>query len=350
MSARGTGARGAALFALRRGLHGLVVLWAAYTLSFLILSALPGDPVTIMLGAAGQAAGTPEQVAALRAEHGLDRPLALQYLVQLGGIVRGDLGTSYTSGQPVASLIAAAVPTTVELAVWTLLFALLGGGALALTASASRSPRLRGLLAALPGLGASLPTFFTGLVLLQVVAFRLRLIPALGAHGFAGVVLPALTLALPIGAIVAQVLFRALESAWDQQFITTYRAAGLSRPRLLLAHALPMAALPLLSIAGVLAGQLLGGAVVVETVFTRNGLGRLAQTAVANQDIPTVQGIVVLCAAVFVLVNLAADLLYPLVDARTRPAADPRARRTPLRRSRGRTAPQQPAVLQEARP
>lgn len=327
----------------RRLLHGLVVLWAAYTLSFLILNALPGDPVTIMAGAAGQISASPEQLAALRAEHNLDKPLIVQYLLSLGNLLRGDLGTSYTSGQPVTTLIANSLPVTIELAVWTLLFALIGGVGLALAAAYSQRPGLRGFLAALPGLGVSLPTFWTGLVLLQIFAFRLEWIPALGARGFAAVVLPALTLALPIGAIIAQVLFRALESAQDQQFIATYRAAGLSRLRLLVGHALPVAALSLLSIAGVLTGQLLGGAVVVETVFTRNGLGRLAQTAVGSQDIPTVQGIVVFSAIVFVIVNLVTDLLYPVFDPRTRAAVSPR--RAAGRQVSGTTAAEVPQAF-----
>jgi peptide/nickel transport system permease protein len=146
-----------------------------------------------------------------------------------------------------------------------------------------------------------------------------------------GLVLPAVTLALPLGAMIAQVLLTALDRAWREQFVTTFRAAGLARTRLLVTHALRVAGLSLLSIAGVLTGNLLSGTVVVETVFTRNGLGRLAESAVSNQDIPLVQGIVVFSALVFVTVNLVTDLLYPLADPRTRPA-----------RSQRRSAPSHP--------
>lgn len=329
-------------FALTRLAYGVIVLWAAYTLSFLILSALPGDPVTIMLGASGQVAATPEQVAALEAEYGLDKPLIVQYFAQLAGLLHGDLGTSYTSGQPVSTLIATSIPVTLSLAAVTLVFALVGGISLAIAAVWTNNVRLRNFLASLPGIGVSLPTFWTGLILLQIFAFRLQIVPALGARGLAALILPALTLALPIGAIIAQVLYRALESAWDQQFITTYRAAGLTRLRLLLTHALPVASLSLVSIAGVLTGQLIGGAVVVETVFTRNGLGRLAQNSVSTQDIPVVQGIVVFSAIVFVLVNLVTDLLYPVLDPRTR---DTRSGRGPAASAGRRSPALSPAAL-----
>ncbi|GAA1997271.1 ABC transporter permease [Brevibacterium samyangense] len=315
-----------------RLLHGLLVLWAAYTLSFLVLYALPGDPVAIMLGGADQISASPEQVAALRAEYGFDKPLPVQYLLALAAALTGDLGTSYATGQPVTAAILAALPGTLELAFAALVPAVLGGAALALAAAHARRPFLRNLLAGLPGLGISLPTFWVGLVLLQVFSFRLGLVPALGATGIAGLVLPALTLALPIGATIAQVLLRALDSAESEQFVTTFRAAGLGRGRILLTHRLRIALVSLVSIGGVLAGNLLGGAVVVETVFTRNGLGRLAESSVTAQDIPVVQGIVVFSALVFVLVNLVTDLLYPVLDPRTRERTRERVR-TPERQA-----------------
>ncbi|MCQ9367827.1 ABC transporter permease [Brevibacterium sp. 91QC2O2] len=334
-------------YVLRRLGHGVIVLWAAYTLTFLILSALPGDPIQILLGAAGASAATPEQIDAIRAQYGLDRPLWAQYLESMAGLFRGDLGLSYASGQPVAQAIGQVLPSTLQLAGATLVLAVTGGIALAVLAAGAKRPWLRSGLAGLPGLGVSLPTFWVGLILLQLVSFRLGWIPALGAHGLAGVILPALTLALPVGAVIAQVLLQALDAAAAQQFITTYHAAGLRRWTLLLTHALPVAGLSLLSVAGLVTGQLLGGAVVVETVFTRNGLGRLVETSVAGQDIPVVQGIVLVAAAVFVVVNLVTDLLYPVFDARTRPTpAGRRTARSGLRngRSGAQTTPEYPAA------
>ncbi|GAA4513317.1 ABC transporter permease [Brevibacterium yomogidense] len=317
-----------AVLILRRLGHGAIVLWAAYTLSFLVLFVLPGDPVAIILGGADQSTATPEQIQAVREEHHLDRPFLVQYALALSGALRLDFGTSYATGMPVVQAIVQSLPSTLGLATAALALAVVGGTALAIIAVRTQRPTLRNILAGLPGLGVAMPTFWVGLLLLQVFSFRLGWIPALGADGFLGLVLPAITLALPLGAMIGQVLLTALDRAWAEQFVTTFRAAGLARTRLLLTHALRVASLSLLSIAGVLTGNLLSGAVVVETVFTRNGLGRLAESAVSSQDIPLVQGIVVFSALVFVVVNLVTDLLYPLVDPRTRPAARPSSRRT----------------------
>lgn len=317
-----------AALVLRRLGHGIVVLWAAYTLSFLVLFVLPGDPVAIILGGADQSTATPEQIQAVREEYHLDRPFLVQYAFALAGAVRLDFGTSYATGMPVVQAVVQSLPSTLGLAVAALALALVVGTALAVVAVRTQRPALRNVLAGLPGLGVAMPTFWVGLLLLQVFSFRLGWIPALGADGFLGLVLPAITLALPLGAMIGQVLLTALDRAWTEQFVTTFRAAGLARTRLLLTHALRVASLSLLSIAGVLTGNLLSGAVVVETVFTRNGVGRLAESAVSSQDIPLVQGIVVFSALVFVVVNLVTDLLYPLVDPRTRPAARQSSRRT----------------------
>ncbi|WP_178945197.1 ABC transporter permease [Kocuria sp. TGY1127_2] len=307
---------------LRRLGFGILVLWAAYALAFLLLYALPGDSVAAVLGG-DLSTASPEEIDELRHQYGFDQPLVVQYLSALGNAVRGDLGTSYTTGQPVAAAIAQALPVTVELAAWTLAIAIPGGVVLALAAVGVRSPWLRNLLSGLPSLGVSLPTFWVGLLLLQLFSFRLGVIPAIGAQGIAGVILPAVTLSLPLGAMIAQVLLRSLTQAWSRQFMTTYRAAGLGRLRLLLSHALPPAGVSLLSIAGVVLGNVLGGAVIVETVFTRNGIGRLAETSVTGQDMPVVLGVVAFSALVFVVVNLVVDLLYPVVDPRTRPTGNP---------------------------
>jgi peptide/nickel transport system permease protein len=320
-----------AAFVLRRLGLGVVVLWAAYTLSFLVLFVLPGDPVSIILGGAEQSTATPEQIQAVREEYHLDRPFPVQYALALLSALRLDLGTSYATGLPVVQAVLQSLPSTLGLAAAALVLALAGGTALALIAVHAQRPTVRNLLAGLPGLGVAMPTFWVGLLLLQVFSFRLGWVPALGADGLVGLVLPAVTLALPLGAMIAQVLLTALDRAWREQFVTTFRAAGLARTRLLVTHALRVAGLSLLSIAGVLTGNLLSGTVVVETVFTRNGLGRLAESAVSNQDIPLVQGIVVFSALVFVTVNLVTDLLYPLADPRTRPA-----------RSQRRSAPSHP--------
>ncbi|MFI7001855.1 ABC transporter permease [Nocardia sp. NPDC050175] len=300
-----------------RVLQAIWVLWAAFTISFVVLYLLPADPISI--AADGGGIGTPVDKAAiaeLQARYGLDRPLWEQYWTALGHAVRGDLGHSISTGQPVTGAIGDALPGTLGLAGLALLFATVGGVALAFASTYTRRPWLRTALTTLPSLAVSVPTFWTGLLLLQLFSFRLRLAPAFGGHGFSGTVLPALTLALPIGAVIAQVLTAGLASTWRQPYVDVALSKGGSRWWVQRKHVLRPASVPTFTIAGVLVGNMLAGSVVVETVFARQGVGRLTQTAVLAQDIPVVQGIVLLTSVVFVTVNLAVDLLYPLLDPR----------------------------------
>lgn len=318
-------------FLLSRLAQGVVVLWIAFTLSFLLLYLLPGDPVITMLGAGGELQSfDPGEVARLRAEYHLDRPLLIQYLFALGAVLRLDFGTSIQTGQPVTTAIGASLPSTLALAALALLVAVIVGTLVAVIATLSTRTWLRDAVAALPGLGVALPTFWVGLMLLQFLSFRIPLFPAVGAGSPGAIVLPAVTLSIPLSAIIAQVLHRSLQTAWTQNFVTTYRASGYSRLRLLLGQALPVALLPAVTMSGVLLGNALAGSVVVENVFSRQGLGRLAQTAVTGQDIPLVQGIVLFAAAVFVVVNLATDIAYPLLDPRLRGRVLARGRTEPV--------------------
>ena len=304
-------------YLLRRLAQAVVVLWAAYTVSFLVLDALPGDPVTAMASAGlDSGAVDPAQLEAIRAEYGYDDPLVVRYLTHLGDAVTGDLGTSVATGRPVTGTLGDALPPTLQLTAVALLLAVVLGSGLALAATYTRRRWLRQVLLSLPGLGVAVPTFWVGLVLVQVLSFQLRWFPAFGNEGAASLVLPALTLAIPTGALVAQVLAKSLVTALDEPYVQTARAKGVGRVRIHLAHALRNASLPALTVVGLLAGQLLASAVVVETVFSRDGLGRVTAAAVGNQDLPLVQGVVVLGALVFVLVNLVVDLVYPLLDRR----------------------------------
>ncbi|RHA42648.1 ABC transporter permease [Cellulomonas rhizosphaerae] len=299
----------------RRLLLALGVLWAAYTVTFLILFALPGDPVSIMYG--GDSSDiTPEQLDALRAQYGLDQPLPVQYVTQLGHALQGDLGNSVVNGQPVTRLIADALPPTAQIAGSALVLAILVGGGLAVVATATRSRRLSGFLLSLPPLGVAIPSFWFGLTLVQWFSFEIPLFPALGNQGFASVVLPAITLALPTSALIAQMLSRSLLHTLREPYVDTALAKGAGRTRVHLRHALRNAALPALTVTGLVIGGLLSGAVVTETVFSRAGLGRLTATSVAAQDIPVVQGVVLVAATVYVLVNLLIDIIYPLLDPR----------------------------------
>ena len=312
-------------YLLRRLGQAALVLWAAYTVSFLVLFALPGDAVDTKFG--GEASDiTPEQLQALRVQYGLDRSLPLQYLSRLGRALTGDFGTSLDSGRPVSAMIAESLPATAAVAGLALLLGILGGTALALLAAAGSPDRWYSRLPLnLPPLGVAVPSFLVGLLLLELFSFRLHWFPAIGNEGIGSIVLPAITLAIPTGAVVAQLLAKSLHQTMSQPYADTARAKGASEARVLRRHAVRNAVIPALTISGVLVGQLLSGAVITETVFSRTGLGRLTATAVSGQDIPVVQGIVVFGALVFVIVNLIVDLLYPMLDKRIVHSA----RRTP---------------------
>ena len=289
----------------------LVVVWGAATAAFLVLKLVPGDPVDVMLGVSAQA--SPELKQSIRVELGLDQPLPVQYVSYLSRLVRGDFGTSYQLRLPVTDVIGQQLGYTLQLAAASLALALVIAlvGAVVVHGRAAR-----GIVSVLELLAISSPPFWIGLVLLSVFAFGLGWFPVAGADGIQGLVLPALTIALPVAGILGQVLRTGLEDAEQQPFATTARARGAGPARLVLRHTLRHAAIPALTLAGYIVGSLLGGAVIVESVFARPGLGRVALAAITNRDLPVVMGIIVFTAIVFVLVNLVVDLAYRAIDPR----------------------------------
>jgi peptide/nickel transport system permease protein len=298
--------------------QAVFVLWAAFTATFVILWLLPADPVLLMLNQEGGTSMDPQAVAELRTAYGLDRPVVVQYLDRLVAAVGGDFGASLQTGRPVSAEIAAALPQTAMLGVAAFGLAVVTGVGVATLATYTRLRWVRQLLLSLPPLGVSVPAFWLGIMLLQLLSFRWGLLPAGGNRGVDALLLPAITLAVPTAATIAQVLARSLTDAWAQAYVTTARATGASRLRVHLGHTFRNATLPTLTIVGMVVGNMLSGAIVVETIFTRSGIGRLTQSAVATQDIPLVQGLVVLSAAIFVVVSLGVDLLYPVLDPRIR--------------------------------
>lgn len=303
-------------YLLRRLGLAAVVLWAAWTVSFVVLYLLPGDPVATMASASDGEPVSPAELAALRARYGLDQPLPVQYVTKLWAALHGDLGTSFVSGQDVRTAVAEALPPTQQIAAAGLVVAVVAGTAVAVAATWVRSPWLRQVLASLPSLAVSLPVFWVGLMLVQLFSFSLGWLPSVGDRGPESLVLPAVTLGLPTGALVAQVLAKSLGQALDSPYVTTARAKGVGEAAVHLRHALGNAAIPALTVLGYVVGNVLAGSVVVETVFTRPGLGRLTVASVGAQDIPVVQGIVLFAALAFVVVNLLVDLAYPLLDPR----------------------------------
>jgi len=305
-------------YILGRAAQAVVVLWAAYTLTFVVLYLLPSDPVALQLGAAGIETDKldPAQLQAAMARYGLDRPVLEQYFSSLWGALHGDLGTSIAKQRPVTELIGERIGSTLALSALAGTLSIVGGTTLAYLASYVRWRPARILLSRLPSVGASFPQFFIGLVLIQLFAFSLGWLPATGTEGFASLVLPAVTISLLTSSLLAQVLMRSFDDTLRQPYIATARAKGLSRAQVQWKHAFRNAALPAMTILGVLVGLTVTSAIVTETVFARNGVGKLAQESVVAQDVPVVLAIVALAAALFVMVNLIVDLLYPLLDPR----------------------------------
>lgn len=302
-------------FLLRRSGQALVVLWAAFTLTFLLLQALPGDAVLIRFQSP-ELGLSPDQIAELRTLYGADTPLWQQYRATLSGFLSGNFGYSLHRGVPVADSLAQALPVTAGLTVLAMVAAV--GLALLLAAVSALTPLrwLRSALLSLPSLFISVPVFWLGIALIQIFSFRLKLIPVIGAGPWESLILPVATLAVPISAPLAQVLIRSLDAVQIQPFVAVARAKGASQRAVLWRHVLRNAVPPVLALGGVLFGELLAGAVVTETVFGLNGLGRLTEQAVNFQDAAVLQAVVVLAAAGFVAVNLLVDLITPLLDPR----------------------------------
>ena len=303
--------------------QALLVLWATYTLTFFVLYLLPGDVVEQILasegGTGGIHAGIDEQaVAELRARYGLDKPVLVQYFTLLGKALVLDFGVSVRLNQPVSELILMNLPPTLAVSAVALVIAVVFGFVIAFFATYVQSPWLRSVLTRLPAVGVALPGFFVGLILVQVFAFGLGWFPSSGSGSWQQLVLPAVTMAIPTAALIAQVLTKSLSGVLAEPYIVTARAKGLSEATIRFRHALKNASFPALTLFGMLVGSTVTGAIITETVFSRQGIGRLVQQAVMGQDIPLVQGIVVLGALAFVTVSLIVDLLYPLLDPRLR--------------------------------
>ncbi|MFT8421977.1 MAG: ABC transporter permease [Gluconacetobacter sp.] len=302
-----------------RLLGGLLVLLAAASLTFAALHLTPGDPVTAILGGAA-ANPTPEAIAAARHEYGLDRPLAVQYGLYIARIARGDLGQSFSQHMPVIAVLRAQAPPTLALMAASLAVAWLL--ALLSVVPTARRGMAGAIASTLETISAGLPQFWLGILLLWGLAFEWRLLPPAGNHGLPALVLPTLSLAIPLAGFIAQVMRESFDLALDQPFILTARARGLSDGAVRLCHALRHALLPCIGLSTWAVGALVGNAVAIEIIFSRQGLGRELFLSVATHDMPLVSGIVLFIALTYILAGLAADTLIVLVDPRlkgTRP-------------------------------
>ncbi|MGW9302703.1 ABC transporter permease [Streptomyces cyaneofuscatus] len=295
----------------------VLVLWGAVTVSFAALRLTPGSVEDALIGTSTV---TPEVRAQIVADYGLDQPFLVQYGTYLGNVLTGDLGHSYRLHQSVTSAVGSQAGDSVALALTALALALVASTVLALL-TARRARWLRGLSSGVELVGVSVPTFWVGILLLTFFSFRLGWFPAAGGEGLAGLVLPAVAVAVPLTALLTQVMREGLEIALDEPFVLTARARGMSDAGVRLRHALRHALLPVVTLAGWMLGSLIGALVVIEQVFNRQGVGRLVLAAVQDKDLPVVMGVVLLSAAVYVTVSALLDLVYRIVDPRLRGTA-----------------------------
>lgn len=316
---RGQGRRALARRFGQRLLGGVLVLWAVASLTFFALRLMPGDPVMAILG--GPSGNpTPETIAEVTREYGLDKPLLVQYGRYMGRLLHGDLGTSYAQHLPVTRVLAEQSWPTLQLTLsalalaWVLVLLLTVSGA-------GRRHWLGSLTSLLETLAAALPHFWLAILLLGAFAFKLRWFPPAGSDGWLTLVLPSLALAIPLAGFIAQVTRESLELALEQPFVLSARTRGLSDLAIRYRHALRHALLPGISLSGWAIGALISGAVVVEVIFSRRGLGRQLYQAVQAQDMPLTIGISLVVAAAYIAANLLVDALYQWVDPRQRALA-----------------------------
>lgn len=304
---------------IRRVLSALFVLWGALTVTFLVLSVLPGDRATLVLNVQSglTTVRSGDEIAAVNAEYGWDRPLVIQYLDYLWNVLHGDLGESWELRRPVAELIGEQLWPTVSLTVTALVLAwIISVGWTLLTAG--RSQRLRGLGSAVETLTAGLPQYWVGTLLLIIFAVSLGWFPVIGGTGPAATVLPALSLAIPLAGFIGQATRTEFERASRLPFVLTARTRGMGDAAVRARHILRHALIPGITLSGWAVGSLISGAVLVEQVFARPGLGALLVRAVQNKDFDLVVGIVILITAFYVVINLIIDVVYIVVDPRLR--------------------------------
>ncbi len=299
-------------FVLRRLLLAVPVLLGVVFVVMLTVELIPGDAVALMLGEHA----TKDAVARLRDHLGLDKPLPIRYVEYVGRLVKGDLGRSIQQNRPVVDELADAWPATLQLTIAALAIAALGGVTAGVVSAVWPNSFFDGIARLASLFGLSMPVFWTGLVLIVVFALWLPWLPVGGVGTPAHLVLPAVTLALPSVAMLARMTRSSVLEVLREDYVRTARAKGVAERLVVAKHALRNAAIPILTLLGLQAGQLMGGAVLTETVFAWPGLGRLMVKAIFARDYVLLQGAVLVFALAFVLINLAVDLAYGALDPR----------------------------------
>ncbi|SMX78101.1 peptide/nickel transport system permease protein [Brevibacterium sp. 239c] len=308
-------------FFLRLG-QALLVLLLAFTAAFILLSLIPGDGVTARF--ADPALGlSPDQIATIRTETGADESWISRYFLSLGGFLTGNFGFSVQTGAAVSTIIAAALPSTAVLALSGFVSALVLAVLIAVLATYGPYRWLRRFLDSVPSLFISIPVFWLGILLIQIFSFQFGLVSVVSPGPAEALVLPTLTVAVPLSAPIAQVLIRSITDVKASGFVKVTAAKGASELWILVHAVARNAVLPGLTIIGLVFGELVAGAVVTETVFGRNGIGQITAQAVTHRDNPILLAVVAIATLAYVIINLIVDLLYPVIDVRLRTQPGP---------------------------
>lgn len=303
-------------FILVRLLGTIPVLLGVSILVFSMVRLVPGDPIDMMFS--NLAPPSPEQRQAIRHEMGLDKPVYLQYVSFVGNALRGDLGKSYRTKRPVSEEIRNRLPNTIKLTIASLALSTLIGVVAGVLAATFKNTWIDFISMVIAIIGVSIPGFWLGLMIMMLFSVKLGWFPVAGADTWKHLVLPTVTLGVLASAILARMTRSAMLDVLNQDYVRTARAKGLREWRVIMGHAFRNALVPIVTILGLQIGGLLSGAFIIEAVFAYPGIGMLAVQALANRDFPLIQGIVLLVAVIYVLVNLAVDMLYSVLDPRVR--------------------------------
>lgn len=300
---------------------GIPTLLGVTILLFIALRLLPGDPISVLLAGAP---ATPEAAETLRRQFGLDQSIFQQYIAFLTDALTFDLGLSYVTRQPVATMIGQQILPTLQLALAAALVSAIFGIALGSLAAMYRNHWPDAVIRVLSLVNTSMPSFWLGLLLIMTFSFTFKLFPATGNEGPASLVLPAVTLGLSAAGTVTRLVRNSVIEVIGENFVTALYAKGLSRQIVIMKHVLRNAVIPTVTIVGLQLGALIAGAVIVETVFARQGLGQMLVFAIAGKDYPVVQGVVLVIATLYIAINIIVDISYAYIDPRVRDAVGQR--------------------------
>lgn len=300
-------------FVGRRLLAAVPVLFGVTIVVFLILQLIPGDPAQILLFGSNP---TPQAVANLRTQLGLNDPLLVQYLHYLGNLLSGNLGFSYVTQQSVGSEIASHLPSTINLTLAGMAVALLLGVPLGIVSGLRPGTLIDSLATGVAVLGIAVPYFWLAIVLVLIFAVKLRILPSLGTGSLAALILPAVSLGVGFAAIIARLLRNSIIEVYQRPFMLVAKSKGLSGGALLVRHALRNAVASTVTIVGLQFGYMLAGAVAIEVLFGRPGLGSYLVSRIQSKDVPAIQGIILLVAVAYVAVNLLVDVVQGMLDPR----------------------------------